>query len=305
MGRAPAFARMTACARLTALAGLAAVALAGCGRGPRPLVVGSKNFTEQVILGEIAAQQLERRLGAPVTRKLDLGGTLLAHEALVRGDIDLYPEYTGTASSAVLKLAPPSARGAVFDRVSAEYRSRWNLAWLRPLGFDDTFALVIRGEDARASGIATLSAAARRAQGWRLGVGYEFLDRPDGLAGLQKTYALPLAGSPKTMDLGLLYRALEAKEVDIVAANATDGLLSVLDVVVLEDDLHFFPPYEAAFVVRAEALAREPRARAALEELSGTLTAAGMRRLNQRVAGEHWRTADVARDFLDGLPKAH
>lgn len=294
---------MTARARLTALAGLAAVALAGCGRGPRALVVGSKNFTEQVILGEIAAQQLERRLGAPVTRKLDLGGTLLAHEALVRGDIDLYPEYTGTASSAVLKLAPAPARGAVFDRVSAEYRSRWNLAWLRPLGFDDTFALVIRGADARASGIATLSAAARRTQGWRLGVGYEFLDRPDGLAGLQKTYALPLAGSPKTMDLGLLYRALEAREVDIVAANATDGLLSVLDVVVLEDDLHFFPPYEAAFVVRAEALAREPRARAALEELSGTLTAAGMRRLNQQVAGEHRRTADVARDFLDGLPK--
>ena len=171
-----------------------------------------------------------------MTRKLDLGGTLLAHEALVKGDIDLYPEYTGTASSAVLKLAPPPARGEVFGRVAAEYRARWNLAWLKPLGFDDTFAMVIRGEDARASGITTLSAAARRTAGWRLGVGYEFLDRPDGLAGLQKAYALPLAGSPRTMDLGLLYKALEAKDVDMVAANATDGLLSVLDVVVLEDD---------------------------------------------------------------------
>jgi glycine betaine/choline ABC-type transport system substrate-binding protein len=289
--------------RAAALASLTALLLAGCGR-PRALVVGSKNFTEQTILGELAARQLERRLGTPVTRKLDLGGTLLAHEALVAGDIDLYPEYTGTAASAILKLAPPPARGEVLGRVAAEYRSRWKLEWLRPLGFDDTFAMVIRGGDARASGITTLSAAARRSEGWRLGVGYEFLDRPDGLQGLQKAYALPLAGRPKTMDLGLLYRALEAKEVDLVAANATDGLLSVLDVVVLEDDRGFFPPYEAAFVVRAEALAREPRVRAALEELSGRLTAAVMRRLNQQVAGEHRRPADVARDFLDGLPKA-
>ncbi len=288
--------------RAATLACLTALLVAGCGR-PRALVVGSKNFTEQVILGEIASQQLERRLGAPVTRKLDLGGTLLAHEALVAGDIDLYPEYTGTAWSAVLKLPPPPSPAAVFPRVAAEYRSRWNLAWLKPLGFDDTFALVIRGDDARAWGIATLSDAARRKPGWRLGVGYEFLDRPDGLAGLQKTYALPLVGSPRTMDLGLLYRALEAKDVDMVAANATDGLLSVLDVVALEDDRHSFPPYEAAFVVRSEALAREPRARAALEELSGTLTAARMRRLNQQVAGEHRRPADVARDFLAGLPK--
>lgn len=310
MGRAAAFTRMKALPRMTprprlrALAGMAALVLAGCGGRTRALVVGSKNFTEQVILGEIAAQQLERRLRAPVTRKLDLGGTLLAHEALVAGDIDLYPEYTGTASSAILKLVPPPARAEVFARVAAEYRSRWKLAWLPPLGFDDTFALVIRGEDARASGITTLSAAARRTPGWRLGVGYEFLDRPDGLAGLQTTYALPLSGSPRTMDLGLLYKALGAKDVDMVAANATDGLLSVLDVVVLEDDRRFFPPYEAAFVVRPEALDRVPRARAALEELSGTLTAASMRRLNQLVAGEHRRPADVAREFLAGLPPA-
>lgn len=295
--------RAAALAGLTALAGLAALLLAGCRGRPRALVVGSKNFTEQTILGEIAAQQLERRLGAPVTRKLDLGGTLLAHEALVAGDIDLYPEYTGTASSAILKLAPPPGRSEVFGRVAAEYRSRWSLAWLRPLGFDDTFAMVIRGPDARALGIASLSEAARRTPGWTLGVGYEFLDRPDGLAGLQGTYALPLAGRPRTMDLGLLYKALEARDVDMVAANATDGLLSVLDVVVLEDDRHSFPPYEAAFVVREDALLREPRARAALEELSGALTGAGMRRLNQQVAGEHRRPADVARDFLEGLPK--
>ncbi|HTS02229.1 MAG TPA: glycine betaine ABC transporter substrate-binding protein, partial [Thermoanaerobaculia bacterium] len=173
-------ARRTAPAVLAMLAGLSTLALARCGR-PRALVVGSKNFTEQTILGEIAAQQLERRLGARVTRRLDLGGTLLAHEALVAGDIDLYPEYTGTAWSSVLRLPPPPDPGAVFARVASEYRSRWKLVWLRPLGFDDTFALVIRGADARASGIATLGDAARRKRGWRLGVGYEFLDRPDGL----------------------------------------------------------------------------------------------------------------------------
>jgi glycine betaine/choline ABC-type transport system substrate-binding protein len=293
--------RAAALASLTAAGGLAF--LAACGGKPRALVVGSKNFTEQAILGEIAAQQLERRLGAPVTRRLDLGGTLLAHEALVAGDIDVYPEYTGTAASAILKLAPLPARGEVSAHVAEAYRSRWKLEWLSPLGFDDTFAMVIRGEDARGSGITTLSAAARRAGGWKLGVGYEFLDRPDGLAGLRKAYELPLAGTPRTMDLGLLYKALEAKDVDMVAANATDGLLSVLDVVVLADDRGFFPPYEAAFVARADALSREPRMRAALEELSGALTAASMRRLNQLVAGEHRRPAEVARDFLASLPK--
>ncbi|MGE5716046.1 MAG: glycine betaine ABC transporter substrate-binding protein, partial [Acidobacteriota bacterium] len=166
----------------------ATLATAGCARG-RTLVVGSKNFTEQEILGEIAAQQLERRLGTRVTRKLDIGGTLLAHEALVAGEIDLYPEYTGTALTAILKLPAATGPKAVFDTVAREYRARWKLVWLPPLGFNDTFAMVIRGADARSSGIATLSQAARRKKGWVLGVGYEFLRRPDGLSGLQKTYA--------------------------------------------------------------------------------------------------------------------
>jgi osmoprotectant transport system substrate-binding protein len=285
--------------RAKALAGLTAAFLAGC-PGPRPLVVGSKNFTEQRILGEIAAQQLERRLGARVTRKLDLGGTLLAHQALVAGQIDLYPEYTGTALTAVLKLPPSSDPKAVFETVAAAYRTRWKLLWLRPLGFNDTFALVIRGADARSMGIETLSQAATGRKGWRLGVGYEFLRRPDGLAGLEAAYGLPLEGAPRTMDLGLLYEALQQGEVDMVAGNSTDGLLAARDVRVLADDRRYFPPYEAAFVVREECLAREPRARAALEELSGTLTDAVVQKLNFLVDGEHRRVADVAREFLEG-----
>lgn len=297
-------ARTTILATMTALSLATALLLVGCPR-PRPITVGSKNFTEQVLLGEIAAQQLERRLGVTVSRKLNLGGTLLAHEALVAGQIDLYPEYTGTALTAVLKLPLQSDPKAVWDRVKAEYQIRWKLLWLAPLGFNDTFAMVIRGEDARAERISTLSQAARRIEGWRLGVGYEFQGRPDGLPGLQKTYALPLRGSPASMDLGLLYTALSEKRVDMVAANSTDGLLSARDFKVLDDDRRYFPPYEAAFVLSRMLEGREPKARKALEELSGTLSNDVMQRLNNRVDGEHRSVAAVAREFLEhGNPAA-
>ena len=300
MDRAAFRAFLIACLPAGLLAAFLAAGLAGCAR-PRGLVVGSKNFTEQEILGEIAAQQLERRLGALVTRKLDIGGTLLAHEALVAGEVDLYPEYTGTALTAVLKLPVATDPKAVFETVAKEYRGRFRLVWLPPLGFDDTFAMVIRGADARASGIETLSQAAKRKRPWALGVGYEFLQRPDGLSGLQKTYTLPLEGTPTSMDLGLLYAALEQGQVDLVAGNSTDGLLSERDFKVLQDDKQYFPPYEAAFVVREALFSREPRARAVLEELSGTLTTAAIRKLNNLVVGKHRRPADVAKEFLDSL----
>ncbi len=273
----------------------------GCSRS-RPLTVGSKNFTEQIVLGEIVAQQLERRLGVKVDRKLDLGGTLLAQQALQNGEIDVYPEYTGTALTAVLKLPPSSDPAAVLARVRTEYRKRWNLEWLDPLGFDNTFAMVVRGPDARAQGIETLSDAARRKQGWTLGVGYEFLQRPDGLAGLLATYHLPLDGAPKSMDLGLLYTALQQKQVDMAAANATDGQLSVLDVKVLRDDRHYFPPYQAALVVRAQALAAHPGLQAALGQLSGRFSDSAMRNLNYQVDGKHRPVAEVARELLASLP---
>jgi osmoprotectant transport system substrate-binding protein len=279
------------------IVGLWAAGIAGCTK-ERPITVGSKNFTEQVVLGEIVAQHLERRLGRPVDRKLNLGGTMLAHQALVQGDIDLYPEYIGTALTAILKLLPASERSAALDLVRAEYQSRFGLEWMDPLGFNNTFAMVIRGGEARKSQIATLSDAARYAAGWTLGVGYEFQQRPDGLAGLLKTYHLPVHGSPKTMDLGLLYKALEQGQVSMVAGNATDGQLSILDAVVLQDDQRYFPPYDCSFVARAALLQDDPLLRQALTELAGRFTDQTMRRLNYQVDGEHRPVRDVAEQFL-------
>ena len=269
----------------------------GCPK-ERPLTVGSKNFTEQVILGEIVAQHLEHRFGRHVERQLNLGGTLLVHQALVNGDIDLYPEYTGTALATVLKLPPAHDSVAAIALVRAEYQARFNVEWMNPLGFNNTFVMVIRGEDARTSKTATLSEAGRYSSGWNLGVGYEFQQRADGLAGLLKTYHLPILGSPKTMDLGLLYKALEQRQVSMVAGNSTDGQLSVLDIQILEDDRHYFPPYDCALAVRSKTLEANPPLRQALAELAGLFTDVAMRRLNFQVDGAHRPVRDVAEEFL-------
>jgi osmoprotectant transport system substrate-binding protein len=277
--------------------GLWAAGIVGCTK-ERPLTVGSKNFTEQIILGEIVAQHLEHRLGRPVDRKLNLGGTMLAHQAILQGDIDLYPEYIGTALTAILKLPPAAERSVAIDLVRAEYQTRFGLEWMDPLGFNNTFAMVILGGEARKNNITTLSEAAHKSPGWTLGVGYEFQQRPDGLAGLLKTYQLPVEGSPKTMDLGLLYKALEQGQVSMVAGNATDGQLSILDAVVLQDDRRYFPPYDCSFVARAALLKDDPPLRQALAELAGRFTDEIMRRLNYQVAGEHRPVREVATQFL-------
>jgi osmoprotectant transport system substrate-binding protein len=280
-----------------ALLTAAALTLAAC--GPKPvLVVGSKNFTEQVLLAEILAQHIEHRLHIPVARKFNLGGTLLAHTAITSGAIDLYPEYSGTALTAVLKLPPSKDPAAVMSLVRAAYRQQWRLEWLRPLGFNNTFAMMVRGDIARRTGIRTLSDAART-QAWKLGAGYEFKQRPDGLAGLLAAYNLRTDGDPVTMDLGLLYAALKSRKVDLIAANSTDGLAAVLDVGLLEDDRHYFPPYECAVVAREDTLARLPGLRDAIEELSGKFPDAVMRKLNFGVDGEHRPPAQVAARFLE------
>jgi glycine betaine/choline ABC-type transport system substrate-binding protein len=223
---------------------------------------------------------------------------MLAHQALVNGDIDLYPEYTGTALATVLKLPPAHDPVTAFALVRAEYQARFGVEWMDPLGFNNTFAMVIRGEDARTNKTATLSEAARYNPGWILGVGYEFQQRPDGLAGLLKTYNLPIQGSPKTMDLGLLYKALEQGQVSMVAGNSTDGQLSVLDAVVLQDDKRYFPPYDCALAVRRESLEANPPLRQALTELAGLFTDLTMRKLNYQVDGTHRPVREVAEQFL-------
>ncbi len=275
---------------------LAAV-LAGCTQDERTITVGSKNFLEQVLLGEIAAQHLEHRLGNRVARKLNLGGTLLVHQAIVNGDIDLYPEYTGTGAT-VLNVAPSQDAQHLLAEVKREYATRFRLAWLEPLGFNNTFAMVIRKIDADRAQVRTLSDTERRTVQWVLGMGYEFQQRADGLPSLLRTYKLPTRGTPKVMDLGLLYRALEQGEVTMIAANSTDGLLASPSLVVLEDDRHCFPAYHAAFVAREQTLAREPRLKAALEELSGRFSEDVMRRLNAQVLNRHGRVDEVAQQFL-------
>jgi osmoprotectant transport system substrate-binding protein len=275
---------------------LIAFSLAGCASKPH-IVVGSKNFTEQVLLGEIVSQQIERRLGIAVQREFDLGGTLLAHEALKTGGIDLYPEYTGTALTAVLRQPTVKDAKTAFDKVGEGYRA-WGIEWLPPFGFNNSFAMVVRTELARAQGLKSLSDASRRGTAWHLGVGYEFTQRPDGLRGLVQTYGLHLDGDPVTMDLGLLYPGLESKKIDMAAASATDGKLAHPEFTVLEDDLHYFPPYECAIAVRHDSLERFPRLRDTLTQLSGRISDKDMRRMNELVDVEHKPAAEVARDFL-------
>src|SRR5689334_16907979 len=196
---------------------------------PGRMVVGSKNFTEQVVLAELLAQHIEARLHVPVDRRFYLAGSYIAHQSLISGRIDLYPEYTGTALTAILKKPIESDRSSVYNIVKDEYEKRFRLVVTEPLGFNNTFAMVMRGDNARTLHLSALSEAAKYAPQWRLGCGYEFSERPDGLQGLLQTYALRFSAPPRIMDLGLLYRAIEEQQVDLIAANATDGLIASLD----------------------------------------------------------------------------
>ena len=277
------------------LAVLLALASACRGEGERPLRIGSKNFSEQVILGEIAAQGLEAR-GVRVDRRLNLGGTFVCHQALKAGELGLYPEYTGTAFTAILARKPVSDPELVRAEVAKEYRKRWNLVWSPPLGFENTFALVMRRDEAARLHISKISDLAAHPE-IRPGFGYEFLEREDGFPGLAKTYGLRFSQRPVQMDLGLLYQALASRKVDLVAGNSTDGLIDAIGGVVLEDDRRYFPPYEAAFVLGAEVWKR-PEVRAFFESLAGTIDAATMRKMNAAVDKDKRRPEDVAREFL-------
>ncbi|HXE89480.1 MAG TPA: glycine betaine ABC transporter substrate-binding protein [Terriglobales bacterium] len=284
--------------RLRCIALLALVALAGCGPAREErIVIGSKNFTEQVVLGELMAQHIEARTGLPVERRFYLAGSYICHQAILAGRLDLYVEYTGTALSAILKQEPHGTSAEVLERVRHGYGEQFGLEVGEPLGFNNTFAMVIRGEDAQRLNLRTLSQSAAQAPRWRLGIGYEFLERPDGYKGLVATYGLRFAEPPRVMDLGLLYRALQERQVDMVAGSATDGVISALGMVVLEDDRHYFPPYDAVPIVRRETLARHSQVRAALAELAGRITEDDMRRLNYAVDGEHRDVKDVVREF--------
>jgi osmoprotectant transport system substrate-binding protein len=272
--------------------------LTACRQPPQTkITIGSKFFTEQVVLAELLAQHIEARTGIPVIRKTNLGGTLLVHKALLAGELDLYVEYTGTALTTVLNETPQGDSNVVYHRVKQLYSERFHLEVTEPLGFENTFAMVIRGDDAQKSHLQKISDLVPIAPKWRAGVGYEFLERPDGFPGLTQSYGLHFAGSPKVMDLGLIYRALVDHQVDIVAGNSTDGLIDSLGLVALADDRHYFPPYSAVPIVRQSAFAQFPPLRAALADLAGKLSAADIRRLNYAVDAAHRDAAAVVREF--------
>ena len=272
--------------------------LAACSP-PRPdhPVIGAKNFTEQVVLGELLAQEIEAKSNLKVERRFYLAGSYICHQALVSGRIDAYVEYTGTALTAILKQPVNRDPQSALDTVRRLYSSRYNITVAQPLGFENTFAMVIRGDDARRLHLATLTQAAQYTPDWRLGVGYEFEQRPDGLPGLTAAYGLKFAAPPRTMDLGLLYRALNAHQVDMIAANSTDGPIQAFGLTALEDDKHYFPPYQAVPLVRDEALQRWPQIRTALDALAGKITADDMRAMNEAIDGQHRDPAEVVRDF--------
>jgi osmoprotectant transport system substrate-binding protein len=282
---------------LVMITGLAV--LFGCGPPRRDrIVIGSKNFTEQLVLGELLAQHIESKTHLPVERKFYLAGTYICQQAMLAGRIDVYPEYTGTALTAILKQSPGGTPDEVYDRIKAEYENRFHFWIAPPLGFDDTFAMEIRGEDARRLHLRTISQAAAYAPQWRAGFGYEFMERPDGYKGLASTYNLHFAEPPRIMDLGLLTRALKDKQVDLIAGNNTDGLIPALDLFVLEDDRHYFPPYQAVPVVRDEALQNHPEVKDALADLAGKISDDDMRKLNYAVDGQHRDVKQVVSEFL-------
>jgi osmoprotectant transport system substrate-binding protein len=274
------------------------VAFATSCRAPKAqIVVGSKFFTEQVVLAELLAQHIEARTGIHVERKTNLGGTLLVHKAMQAGQVDLYVEYTGTALNAVLNESPTGNSSAVYQRVKQGYAQRFNFEVTAPLGFENTFAMVIRNEEAQQVHLQRMSDLVAVAPKWRVGVGFEFLERSDGFRGWSERYGLHFDQPPSVMDLGLIYRALQDHKVDIVAGNSTDGVIDSLHLTILEDDRHYFPPYDAVPIVRRATLEKFPQLRGTLAELAGKITGADIRHLNYLVDGEQRDVAAVVREY--------
>ena len=276
---------------------LVVIAISGCGRRDH-IVVGAKNFTESDLLAEIVAQQIERRTGLPIERRLHLGGTFVCDRAIKAGDIDLYVEYTGTAFTAILKQPPISNPDSVYRFVAATYARQFQLRWTAPLGFNNTFAILVRHADAERYGLRSIGDLARVAPQWKAGFGYEFLERADGFTGLARLYGLRFSQPPSAMDLGLTYRALAERRVDVIAGNSTDGQIAALDLVALNDDRHYFPAYQAAPIVRETTLEKYLAVSRALAELGGKISDGEMRRLNALADVEHQDITEIARTWL-------
>jgi len=253
--------------------------------GAETVVVGAKGYTEQLLLGELLAQEIEANTSLRVKREFSLGSTFLLHEAVRQGRIDGYVEYTGTAWTAILRQPPlpPERRTTVWQRARQLYDARYGLRMFPSLGFENTFAILIRQADGQRLGLRTISDAVQPARQWRAAFGYEFLNRADGFPGLAARYGLRFAAPPSPMDLGLTYRALADGRVDLIAGDSTNGLIAALKLQKLDDDRAYFPPYDAVPVFNAASLRRHPELVPVLNRLSGRLSAANMQRLNAAV----------------------
>ncbi len=282
------------------IACLAIFSVTGCNGRSKSIVIGSKNFTENILLAELTAQHIENTTDITVERRLNLGGTFLCHEALLSGAIDLYPEYSGTALTAILKLPVGQDPETVRQTVVRAYRERFQVEWMKPFGFNNTFAILVRGEEGKEAGLTTISELATVSESLTIGFGFEFLERQDGFPGLVKAYGLRFADEPTSMDLGLIFRALRDGQIDVGVANSTDGLIAAMNLRMLEDDRKYFPPYDAAMVARSDTLSRFPKLRGVLDALGGTLDEARMQLLNHEIDGKQRRLEEVAREVLAG-----
>ncbi len=267
-------------------------------RGKTRIVIGSKDGAEMIVLGHMLADLVEAETGLDVDRQFNLGGTLVCYNALKRGGLDVYVEYTGTALTTILKEPPDNDPAKVFQRVRSQMSERDGITVLDPFGFENTFAILMRKSDAERLNIRTISDAARHAGGLRSGFGPEFMNRPDGFPGMVRAYALKFGEPPREMDRNLLYQAVSRGSIDIAAGDSTDGRIAAMNLVSLEDDRRYFPPYEAVPLVRSELLRRQPRLQKALNQLAGQINAETMRQINHEVDGEHRDPGVVAREFL-------
>lgn len=277
---------------------LVVLASPGCRQDADTVVIGGKKFSEQSILGEMYATLIEENTNLKVERRFWLGGTQVVHQAILRGDIDMYPEYTGTAYQVILKEHELKDPGEVYEAVKSAYAGKFHLEWLKPVGFNNTYALTMRREEARRLGVGTISQLAAKSSRLSAGMDPEFLERPDGWPGLQKTYDLQFGSRPRQLDPGIVYRAVASGDVDVVDTYSTDGRIPAFGLLVLRDDKRFFPPYYAAPVVRQDLIAEHPELRGVLNKLAGQINESEMQQLNHQVDQQQKRPEDVAKAFL-------
>ena len=277
---------------------LSIFALTGCARSEK-IVIGSKDFSENILLGEMFAQLVEAKTDIKVERKMNLGGTFVCFEALKKGDIDIYPEYTGTGLTAQLKLDVIGDPDEAYRVVSEEFDKQFKIKWLKPLGFNNTYTLAVTQDVYQQYGVKTFSDLAKISEKLIFGAEHEFFDRQDGYDGLVQKYSMIFKGAPKKMNVSLKYQAMGNGDMDVTDAFATDGAIKQYNLVVLTDDMGFFPPYYAAPIVRNATLEKHPELEGVLNMLDKAIDDATMAELNYKVDAEGQDVAKVAKEFLN------